>query len=572
MNATSDGLECTGYDNSDIARLNDYCHAASELEVTVLLSFDGCDGLQTVFDDCIKAATNDQTATDACANCLVWEGVTMDPYSCKFVRYFMLDQYSIICRSKTLLSFIFFSAPTTSPTKEPTDTPSSIPSESPSISVNPSISTVPSAAPFGVLPAFYGYEYVGQGICQGDSLFLVETYDYLEYGAAQSSYDCPYKCAPYRSASSFRGFEFSSSSCRCLFDAGTDLTAMVNDNGGDTPSNTDSTNGARGTIVDVVGDNDVECYKKLETIVGPEEVTSFEYAGFGQCLSSSSLKYDFIRRSIGDNEFAVECGAACVDAGYTITAGVYTLTDEEYVDTGKTLTFDSHAECQVWARDAQADDHSDKVHDHRNAAGDVQYDDVNRVFTWTEYGPELDAGTVEGLCLNKENGVTKTIGETYYYQDKANLFLKIINIVTNDDTDFDAIRGFWVKDGESCYCLFDDEATVDGQTMNDPASGGGGTGLISSSDYTEGHCYKFDGQVEAVTTSEAPSLSSSPSSQPSTNPSSSCEPSSIPSESPSISANPTTPICSQTIADEIGCDLILGECGQAFFVIPLLII
>ena len=231
-----------------------------------------------------------------------------------------------------------------------------------------------------------------------------------------------------------------------------------------------------------------------------------------------------------------------VNESYTITAGVYTLTEGEYVDTGKILTFDSHAECQVWARDAQADVHSDKVHDHWNAAGDVHfdYDDVNSVFTWTEYGPELDAETVEGLCVNKEDGVTKTIDETNYYQDKTNLYLKIINIVTNDDTDFDAIRGFWVKDGESCYCLFDDEATVDGQTMNNPASGGGGTGLISSSDYTEGHCYKFDGQVEAVTASEAPSLSSSPSSQPSTNPSSSSEPSSIPSESPSISANPTS--------------------------------
>ena len=109
MNAISDGSECTGYDNSDIARLNDYCHAASELEVTVLLSFDGCDGLQTVFDNCITSATSNPTATDACANCLVWEGVTMDPSSCKFVRHFMLDQYSIIGRSKTVLSFIFFS-------------------------------------------------------------------------------------------------------------------------------------------------------------------------------------------------------------------------------------------------------------------------------------------------------------------------------------------------------------------------------------------------------------------------------------------------------------------------------
>ena len=103
-----------------------------------------------------------------------------------------------------------------------------------------------------------------------------------------------------------------------------------------------------------------------------------------------------------------------VNESYTITAGVYTLTEGEYVDKGKILTFDSHAECQVWARDAQADVHSDKVHDHWNAAGDVHYDDVNRVFTWTEYGPELDAGTVEGLCVNKVDGVTKTIDETNY--------------------------------------------------------------------------------------------------------------------------------------------------------------
>ena len=123
-----------------------------------------------------------------------------------------------------------------------------------------------------------------------------------------------------------------------------------------------------------------------------------------------------------------------VNESYTITAGVYTETDGVYVDTGKTLTFDSRAECQVWARDAQADGHSTGVHKHWNAAGDVYYDNVNRVFTWTEYGPELDAGTVEGLCVDKVDGVTKTIDETNYYQDKPNLYLRIVNIVTNDDS------------------------------------------------------------------------------------------------------------------------------------------
>ena len=118
---------------------------------------------------------------------------------------------------------------------------------------------------------------------------------------------------------------------------------------------------------------------------------------------------------------------------HTIVAGVYTLTDGDYIDTGRILTFDSHAECQVWSRSATADEHSDETHDHWNAAGDVFFDDINRTFTWTEYGPELDYETVEQLCLDKEDGVTKTIDETNYYKDKANLYLRIISIEENDD-------------------------------------------------------------------------------------------------------------------------------------------
>ena len=122
---------------------------------------------------------------------------------------------------------------------------------------------------------------------------------------------------------------------------------------------------------------------------------------------------------------------------HTIIAGVYTLTDGDYIDTGRILTFDSHAECQVWSRSATADEHSDETHDHWNAAGDVFFDEINRTFTWTEYGPELDYETVEQLCLDKEDGVTKTIDETNYYKDKTNLYLRIISIEENDDFEDD---------------------------------------------------------------------------------------------------------------------------------------
>ena len=122
----------------------------------------------------------------------------------------------------------------------------------------------------------------------------------------------------------------------------------------------------------------------------------------------------------------------------TITVGVYSLSNGDYVDTGRILTFDSQQECQVWARSAMADEHSDDTHDHWNAAGDVYFDEINRTFTWTEYGPELDSETVEQLCLNKEDGVTKTIDETNYYKDKANLYLRITSIDSYDDQNGDS--------------------------------------------------------------------------------------------------------------------------------------
>ena len=175
------------------------------------------------------------------------------------------------------------------------------------------------------------------------------------------------------------------------------------------------------------------------SITGRELLTSASCPAGSLTLDTNSPYYgstnvqseQYNKLATGSTSYSGDCS----DSSYTITAGVYTLTEDgEYVDTGKILTFDSHAECQVWARDAQPDGHSDKVHDHWNAAGDVHYDNDNRIFTWTEYGPELDAGTVEALCVNKVEGVTKTINEIDYYQDKTNLYLKIINIVTNDDT------------------------------------------------------------------------------------------------------------------------------------------
>ena len=116
---------------------------------------------------------------------------------------------------------------------------------------------------------------------------------------------------------------------------------------------------------------------------------------------------------------------------WTITVGAFTLDNGTYTATGNELIFDSKEECQIWSRTAQGDDHNSNTHLHYNAAGDVSYDNSSITFSWTEYGPETDQVSIESTCSNGANGVNKTINDNSYYQDKPNLYLKIINVVEN---------------------------------------------------------------------------------------------------------------------------------------------
>lgn len=117
------------------------------------------------------------------------------------------------------------------------------------------------------------------------------------------------------------------------------------------------------------------------------------------------------------------------DDAWTISVGAFTLDGDTYVDTGIALTFDSKAECQTWSRTAQGDAHDSDSHPHFNAATDASYD--AKSFSWTEYGPELDQASIEATCAQGTGGVTKTVDENSYYQDKPNLYLKLIGAVQN---------------------------------------------------------------------------------------------------------------------------------------------
>jgi hypothetical protein len=115
-----------------------------------------------------------------------------------------------------------------------------------------------------------------------------------------------------------------------------------------------------------------------------------------------------------------------------VTIGVFTQDQETYVDTGKTLYFEVGTPCYSWTRTAQAHEDNgsleaiDEVHDHYNSGDNTYYE--NGSFTWTEYGPEHTQETVETVCANGEDGVTKTVTSDQYYEDHGGLFLKIVSI------------------------------------------------------------------------------------------------------------------------------------------------
>ena len=113
---------------------------------------------------------------------------------------------------------------------------------------------------------------------------------------------------------------------------------------------------------------------------------------------------------------------------YTVTVGVFQLSNDVYTATGNELTFVTQDECQTWSRTAQADNHSSSEHLHYNAAINVSYDNSTRTVTWTEFGPELDQVSIDNTCAAGVNGVTKSVNDTDYFMDK-NIYLKITNVV-----------------------------------------------------------------------------------------------------------------------------------------------
>ncbi|PHR33697.1 MAG: hypothetical protein COA38_04595 [Fluviicola sp.] len=116
---------------------------------------------------------------------------------------------------------------------------------------------------------------------------------------------------------------------------------------------------------------------------------------------------------------------------WTITVGAFSLSNGVYSPLGNELIFDSAEECQTWSRTAQGDAHDANEHLHYNAAADVSYDNGTTTFSWTEYGPEIDQASIEATCSNGNNGASKTVNDTDYYQDKPNVYLKITSVVEN---------------------------------------------------------------------------------------------------------------------------------------------
>jgi len=124
-------------------------------------------------------------------------------------------------------------------------------------------------------------------------------------------------------------------------------------------------------------------------------------------------------------------GESTSNTTWTITVGAFTLNNGTYTATGNELVFDSNEECQTWSRTAQADNHNSNTHLHYNAAANVLFDNSSTTFSWTEFGPELSQNAIENTCSNGANGVDKTVNDNSYYQDKPNLYLKIISVTEN---------------------------------------------------------------------------------------------------------------------------------------------
>ena len=129
--------------------------------------------------------------------------------------------------------------------------------------------------------------------------------------------------------------------------------------------------------------------------------------------------------------FISSCKKETIDQ-YDIIIGVYSKDSVgNYYDTGIEMNFNSYEDCQIWSRTAMGDMHSSTSHLHYNAAKDVNLDVNSNTFTYTEYGPELDESSIQSTCDAESGGVTKSVNDQEYYQDKPNVFLKIKSIIKN---------------------------------------------------------------------------------------------------------------------------------------------
>ncbi len=206
---------------------------------------------------------------------------------------------------------VFFAAPSTS--MKPSGEPSLIPSLSAMPSGRPSQSIQPSLAIS--IASYYGHELIGEGKCVGkeggNHVFNKAEYNYLEFQNEDFVAKlCPGTCAAYRTHSKYRGFEFETGKCRCLFDRSINFsTDLVGRDGSPVVQVSDKL--ASGPVTSSDGTFDTGyCYAK-SVPEAPERVDNFEYVGYGECWDSSMATYEYIAIDLNSNYDIVECGAAC---------------------------------------------------------------------------------------------------------------------------------------------------------------------------------------------------------------------------------------------------------------------
>ena len=107
----------------------------------------------------------------------------------------------------------------------------------------------------------------------------------------------------------------------------------------------------------------------------------------------------------------------------TVTIGAYTQSGSDYIDTGKDIEHKVGVTYYTWTRTAQNDAHQSATHDHYNAGTNSSY--ANDTFTWTEFGPELSQSEIDTTCAGGQDGVTKSVTSTTYYEETPGLYLKI---------------------------------------------------------------------------------------------------------------------------------------------------